>query len=238
MEFCSKGSLFHVLSNPRYHIEWTKGFKFAIEMATGLNHLHTLKPVSVFHRDMKSLNVLITENWDIRLIDFGLARFSTGENVETMRNTVGTIGWTAVELLKNSLYGDTEIFTAKSDVYSMGVILWEIANRVVKGQYQRPYSEYPFTLDVQIIVQAAENDLRPTMPPCNAKFAALIERCWHRDPEKRPTCAEALAELHKLKEHFQQHPADWPVAHQLIHETKTISREASEPLGHNIVSHH
>jgi len=238
MEYCSRGSLFHVLSNPKYNIDWTKGIRWMAETTIGLNHLHTLKPNPVFHRDMKSLNVLISENWEVRLIDFGLARFSTADNAETMKNVVGTISWTAPELLRNSLYGTGELFTTKSDVYSLGVIFWEVATRVIRGQYQRPYFEYPFTMDFQIIVQAADHQLRPTIPSdCCSRLSALITKCWDNDPVARPECNQILEELHALNEHCQQHPELWPCAPPTLLEARTLSRDGSanpnlQPLGH------
>lgn len=72
--------------------------------------------------------------------------------------------------------------------------------RCVSKQYKPPYSEYPFiSFDFQIIIQTSQNGLRPTIPPqCPPVITTLIQRCWHPDPNSRPTCAEILTTLEAL----------------------------------------
>lgn len=98
-------------------------------MIAGLNCLHTWNP-PIFHRDMKSLNILVNENWEVKLTDFGLARFNTADNMRTLANMVGTIGWTGIlneynlsDCLAPELLGGAG-YTASSDIYSVAIILW------------------------------------------------------------------------------------------------------------------
>lgn len=66
MEYAKRGTLFHVLSDKKLVIDWDKGFKFMIETVAGMSYLHTCKP-PVFHRDMKSLNILVTKDWEVKV---------------------------------------------------------------------------------------------------------------------------------------------------------------------------
>jgi len=107
-----------------------------------------------------------------------------------------------------------EKYTIKSDIYSMGIIFWELVNRVVKGKYEQPYSEYKnIQFDFQIIIQASKSDLRPTMPEGTPEMMAnIIRLCIHKDRDQRPTC-EKLAELAEACEKdFFAHKVKWDKA--------------------------
>lgn len=160
-------------------------------MTLGLQALHGS---NIFHRDLKSLNLLVTQEWHIKLCDFGLSRFNTNENMETMKQMRGTFAYVDPEVYNGG------VFAAASDIYSLGIIFWEVANRVVAGKYAQPYSEYKnLQFDFQIVVQAAKSDLRPTIPPrCPPPFVQLITALLHKSQTERPTLArieEALGAI-------------------------------------------
>jgi hypothetical protein len=70
-------------------------------------------------------------------------------------------------------------FSFFADIYAIGIVLWELVNRCIKGKYERPYSEFPhIAYEYQIILQAAKQGLRPTIPPCPEPMAKLIAECW------------------------------------------------------------
>lgn len=71
MEYCSKGSLYHVLTNPEIQIDWKLGISFAVQMAEAMAFLHNFDP-QILHRDMKSLNLLVNSEWQVKIADFGL----------------------------------------------------------------------------------------------------------------------------------------------------------------------
>jgi len=94
MEFCSRGSLYHVLQSDKYDIGWDKTFRFALETVKGIECLHTWDP-PIVHRDLKSLNLLVNEKWEVKVCDFGLSRFNTGSNLETLVKMRGTFAYCA-----------------------------------------------------------------------------------------------------------------------------------------------
>ncbi|XP_049848483.1 stress-activated protein kinase alpha-like [Schistocerca gregaria] len=78
MEYCSRGSLYHVLKGHTLQLEWNLIFKMFYEITSGLDALHSHKP-QILHRDLKTLNLLVTDKWQVKVADFGLSRFNTAE---------------------------------------------------------------------------------------------------------------------------------------------------------------
>lgn len=121
-------------------------------------------------------------------------------NAFTLGELRGTMAYCPPEIYHGSL------FSTSSDVYAIGMVFWELCTRVAKGEYNRPYIEYPdIKFDFQIITVVARDNLRPTIPPeVPDVIANLIEQCWHQDFEVRPSCSTILAILDtvrlKLKE--------------------------------------
>eukprot|EP01102_Stenamoeba_stenopodia_P005238 TRINITY_DN1578_c0_g1_i1.p1 TRINITY_DN1578_c0_g1~~TRINITY_DN1578_c0_g1_i1.p1 ORF type:complete len:759 (+),score=197.44 TRINITY_DN1578_c0_g1_i1:262-2538(+) len=207
MEFCSRGSLFHVMTDPEVSFGWEQFFHCAIETASGIDVLHKWTP-QIMHRDLKSLNLLVTSDWHIKLCDFGLSRFDVAENIQTMCKMRGTMAFCAPEVYEGKR------FTPKSDMYSLGIVLWEMAVRVVKGKYEQPYSEYPhLVFDFQIIIQAAQKDLRPTIPASlDPLLKELIQKCFSKNPDDRPNAEQFLAALLTLKERWEANKEEWDKA--------------------------
>lgn len=104
-----------------------------------MQFLHELSP-PIVHRDLKPANLLLTSNYDVKVCDFGLSkiisRCSQSYMTTQSRHTVGTPHYAAPELLKNERFG------VKVDVWSFGVVLWELVMR------QRPLSHYDDAVQV------------------------------------------------------------------------------------------
>eukprot|EP01105_Mastigella_eilhardi_P023441 TRINITY_DN5901_c0_g1_i1.p1 TRINITY_DN5901_c0_g1~~TRINITY_DN5901_c0_g1_i1.p1 ORF type:complete len:749 (-),score=176.24 TRINITY_DN5901_c0_g1_i1:79-2325(-) len=168
MEYCDRGTLYDVLNDTKVEIGWDKVLKFSQEMTKGMMVLHNHNP-AVFHRDFKSLNVLVTKKWECKISDFGLSRFNTESNkMNTLKEVRGTFPYCAPELVPDmdKPCSTVPAFTAKCDIYSIGITFWEIVKRCVDGRYSKPwYSEHDFPMDFMIVVEAQKGN-RPTLLPC------------------------------------------------------------------------
>jgi len=146
---------------------------------------------------MKTANLLLNHNWELKICDMGLARFNTPETLDSMKKLCGTYSYLAPEVFSG------EVFTVKSDVFSMAIVLWEIVVRCVTGKYKPPYlDEFPhLTADFQIAIQVAEKGLRNSIPTdCPKKLGDLIQKCWADDPSERPSTSELLANLRTIQD--------------------------------------
>lgn len=118
LEYCSRKSLWNLLQNLDYKLNWEDRRRLALEIARGMNYLHMF-PTPVLHRDLKSLNILIDDGFRPKIADFGWTRLKA----ENMTGKIGTYQWMAPEVIKSQKY------TEMADVFSFGIILWEIAAR-------------------------------------------------------------------------------------------------------------
>jgi serine/threonine protein kinase len=138
----------------------------------------------------------VDANWTIKVSDFGLSRFTSGaaSNLSTLGKLRGTYAYSAPEVY----FGDA--FTTKADVYSVGIIFWELAVRCLTKEYAMPYSEYPeLVFDFQIIIQVAKHEKRPTIPSaCPKDYRDLITACWAQTADARPEIPSVLARLEEM----------------------------------------
>jgi Protein tyrosine and serine/threonine kinase/Regulator of chromosome condensation (RCC1) repeat len=176
LEYCGNGSLWDILRNHSTPLPWYLRCKIALDIARGVNYLHSF-PVPVLHRDLKSLNILLDDAMNAKLSDFGWARFKA----ETMTNKIGTYQWMAPEVIKTHEYSE------KADVYSFAIILWELATR------KPPFKELN---GLQVSQEVANNDLRPPIPKrCPDPFLKLMQKCWAKEPNTRPSFENIIEEL-------------------------------------------
>jgi serine/threonine protein kinase len=171
MEWMDGGSLYSALDNhsvepllPRLRVSMAR------EIADGLEYLHAN---GIIHRDIKSPNVLLTSDFHAKLCDFGLAKLRTLTVASLSATSIaaqGTYAWSAPEVILNG-----EEHTPASDVYSMGIVMWELMT-----------CEVPFDgLDHSQIYARLNRQQRPAVPsPLPAGFTpeyvAVMMRCLHQ----------------------------------------------------------
>eukprot|EP01018_Ginkgo_biloba_P013382 Gb_10076 [translate_table: standard] len=122
-EFLPRGSLFRLFQRNTPGMDWRRRARMALDIARGINYLHHCHP-PIVHRDLKSSNLLVDKNWTVKVGDFGLSRLRHATFL-TAKSGKGTPQWMAPEVLRN------EPSNEKSDIYSFGVILWELATEKV-----------------------------------------------------------------------------------------------------------
>lgn len=93
----------------------------------------------------------------------------------------------------------------------MGIVLWELITRCMRGRYERPFAEFKhIQYDFQIIIQSAKENLRPTIPPnCPEVLINLIKMCWDPNPDLRPSSAQVLEVLTELETVYQENKKKW-----------------------------
>ncbi|XP_027068184.2 proline-rich receptor-like protein kinase PERK15 [Coffea arabica] len=120
-EFVSNNTLeFHLHGKGRPPIDWPTRMKIALGSAKGLAYLHEDCHPKIIHRDIKAANILLDFNFEAKVADFGLAKFSSDVNTHVSTRVMGTFGYLAPE------YASSGKLTDKSDVFSFGVVLLEL----------------------------------------------------------------------------------------------------------------
>ncbi|XP_047325342.1 serine/threonine-protein kinase EDR1-like [Impatiens glandulifera] len=186
-EYLPRGSLYKLLHRSSNQLNEKRRLRMALDVAKGMNYLHTSNPVIV-HRDLKTPNLLVDNNWVVKVCDFGLSRIKHHTFLSS-KSSAGTPEWMAPEVLRN------EPSNEKSDVYSFGVILWELATLRV-----------PWTgLNSMQVVGAVgfQNRHLHIMEEIHPLAAKIILDCWHRDPQSRPSFTELIYRLRQLP-HLQR----------------------------------
>ncbi|XP_075508974.1 proline-rich receptor-like protein kinase PERK15 [Primulina tabacum] len=120
-EFVQNNTLeFHLHGNGRPTMDWPTRLKIALGAAKGLAYLHEDCHPKIIHRDIKASNILLDFNFEAKVADFGLAKFSSDANTHVSTRVMGTFGYLAPE------YASSGKLTEKSDVFSFGVMLLEL----------------------------------------------------------------------------------------------------------------
>jgi len=186
-EFLERGTLYEVLHNPAFNPDHEDIRRFCLDCCRGMAYLHGS---SVIHRDLKSKNLLIDRDWNLKVSDFGLAKL-VGDNEAHTFTVCGTIAWTAPEVLRNTHY------SFEADIYSFGIILYEMLTR------EEPYKEIP---SLNVVVQVAMQGLRPSLPQSIAEavplFEDIMKRCWQETPLNRPQFGTLSEEFDEQSYHI------------------------------------
>ena len=199
--YCQGGTLYDLLHKKKnISIPWNLKLKFLIEISRAMNFLHTNEP-QIIHHDLKSLNILLTskimennsnEHISIKISDFGLSQIITKDIKNSYLKGIGSVQWMAPETLQNN---DENDINEKVDVYSFGIIIWEIYARI------QPYKNMNIS---QIINYVCKENGRPNcdlipkgeMPK---GLFELMEKCWDKNPNLRPDFSEILEILNDIK---------------------------------------
>ncbi|XP_068339439.1 receptor-like serine/threonine-protein kinase At1g78530 [Pyrus communis] len=201
-ELMPNGSLDAVLhgrSTDKMHLDWPTRYKIALGAARGISYLHHDCIPHIIHRDIKSSNILLDQNMEARVSDFGLATLMEPDKTHVSTLVAGTFGYLAPE------YFDTGRATAKGDVYSFGVVLLELLTG------KKPTDEAFIEEGTKLVtwVKAVVQDRREeyvldsnlgccSIDEINTVFSiALI--CLEPEPSKRPTMDEVVKMLEQIK---------------------------------------
>uniref|UniRef100_A0A672YST5 receptor protein-tyrosine kinase n=1 Tax=Sphaeramia orbicularis TaxID=375764 RepID=A0A672YST5_9TELE len=161
---------------------------FGLQVARGMEYLASKKFV---HRDLAARNCMLDESYTVKVADFGLARDVYDKEYYSVHNKSGVklpVKWMALESLQ------THKFTTKSDVWSFGVLLWELMTRGAP-----PYSDVN-SFDITVFLLQGRRLLQPEFCP-DALYTVMIE-CWHPKPERRPSFSELVSRISSIFSSF------------------------------------
>lgn len=227
MEYCQGGDLFSLLHLPDgtphriQHLSLPQKLKIATDIAKGMTYLHKLSP-QVVHRDLKSLNILLTtvlrspyDEPHAKITDFGLSQLRNATGADAYQTAaVGTFHWMAPEVLMSQAYNESV------DVYSFGILLYELFSQSIPyaspapsvppssaspgappplygGMMMRPLP--PSSYNPVNIALAVCQGYRPDLSriPCDVPppLISLMTACWNHDSRRRPSFEAILGVL-------------------------------------------
>jgi serine/threonine protein kinase/WD40 repeat protein len=173
MEYMPKGSLYDVLHDRKIDLPWPTRWQIAIDIGAGLAFLHGVK---ILHQDLTSLNVLLDDSLRAKIRSFG----QSSMNIATQASDKSTdsLRWRAPETFKDGFK-----YNEAADVYSYGVILWEIAKRAL------PFSDVDNDeMLIGLLKDGKQEEISPRCPPA---YAAAITDAWK--PAASRSSADVLA---------------------------------------------
>jgi serine/threonine protein kinase len=210
-ELASRGSLDRHLNSP--HLTWARRLKICIDAAKGLSYLHDPRGTHqrVIHCDIKSGNILLDDQWNAKVSDFGLLQMGSANEEHSVIITLaaGTRGYCDPQ------YAMTNTLTKESDVYSFGVVLFEVlCGRVCYTHSNGQVQQVLVRTWIESYEQKNLNDIifkHPTIQPLDQTaleaFSDIAYRCLNKSREDRPKMDNVVTELEAALE--SQEYSEW-----------------------------
>ncbi|KAL9234884.1 hypothetical protein vseg_009700 [Gypsophila vaccaria] len=200
-EFIPNGTLFHHIHYPSedFPITWKMRLQIASDSAGALAYLHSSSSIPIFHRDIKSSNILLDDKYRAKLSDFGTSRSVDIDQTHVTTRVMGTFGYLDPEYFQSSQ------FTEKSDVYSFGVVLVELltGQKAIRSTLEEDRSLTSWFLtnmqnsllldivDSHVLQEGSKDEL--------FTFANLAMQCLNSDGKKRPYMKEVVVEIEAVR---------------------------------------
>ena len=216
------GSLSELFAKKKVKLSPTDKTIIAMGIAYGMHHVNGK---NIYHRDLKSGNVLLDENKYPKICDFGIARLAIGDT-NHLTGKIGTPISMAPELQTSSNY------TAKVDVYAYSIILYELIHGV------KPYKGMKIIeFQQKVLINGERAHIDKKTPK---GLADLVQRCWAQNPDDRPTFGEIFKEFADGKAYFEG--TDQNEIKKFIQyadkETKAIEKKLRAKLKAKLINEH
>ncbi|CAL0310006.1 unnamed protein product [Lupinus luteus] len=198
--------LFHWKSLKLEPLSWKRRLNIALDVARGMEYLHTLGHQSFIHRDLKSSNILLADDFKAKISDFGLVKLAPEGEKSVVTRLAGTFGYLAPE------YAVTGKITTKVDVFSFGVVLMELLTGLTALDDDRP-EESQYLASWFCHIKSNKEKLMAAIDPALdlkeetfetvAVIAELAGHCTAREPGQRPDMGHAVNVLAPLVEKWK-----------------------------------
>ncbi|KAL7204794.1 hypothetical protein ACSBR2_017828 [Camellia fascicularis] len=201
-EFIPNGTLSQHIHDPNeeFPLPWEMRFRIATEVAGALSYLHQAASIPIYHRDMKSTNILLDDKYKAKVSNFGTSTSIDVDNTHLTTRVQGNFGYLDLEYFQSSQ------FTDKSDVYSFGVVIVELltgqkpisSNRSQESRSLVTYfmesmqeNRLLEILDLRILKEGQREEI--------INVAHLARRCLNLNGKKRPTMKDVVIELEGIR---------------------------------------
>ncbi|KAM7513992.1 hypothetical protein LguiA_003575 [Lonicera macranthoides] len=203
-EYMPKGSLENHLFDldpVREPLNWSTRMKIAVGIAHGLEYLHCRVDPPIIYRDLKSSNILLDNDFNTKLSDFGLAKLGpVGDKSHVLTRVMGTLGYCAPD------YAMSGKLTLKSDIYSFGVVLLELITGQRAIDFRKKPAEQnlvnwsrPLLKDRKRYPQLVDPLLQGPLPTHSFnKAVAIIRACIQDEAKFRPLIGDIVVALENL----------------------------------------
>ncbi|KGN59207.1 receptor-like kinase TMK3 [Cucumis sativus] len=198
--------LFHWESFKLEPLSWKRRLNIALDVARGMEYLHSLAHQSFIHRDLKSSNILLGDDFRAKISDFGLVKLAPDGERSVVTRLAGTFGYLAPE------YAVTGKITTKADVFSFGVVLMELLtglmaldeDRSEESQYLAAWF-WHIKSDKEKLMAAVDPSLgcKEDISESICIIAELAGHCTAREPTQRPDMGHAVNVLAPLVEKWK-----------------------------------
>ncbi|KAK3000586.1 hypothetical protein RJ639_021019 [Escallonia herrerae] len=216
-EYVSNGTLSHHIRNegdvPK--LSWESRLQIAGEVAGALSYLHSCASTAIFHRDIKSDNILLDENYRAVVSDFGLSRTISLSKTHLTVVVGGTFGYLDPDYFRSGQ------FTEKSDVYAFGVVLAELltGRKAISSSssdeglviYFQALMKRNSPIEIHDALVANDGQIGGILA-----VAKLAQRCLHLNAKKRPIMKEVAAVLDQLRRKQCRPPSPKKVKRELL----------------------
>ncbi|XP_056171317.1 wall-associated receptor kinase-like 1 [Syzygium oleosum] len=230
-EFIPNGTLYQCLHDPNeeFQVPWDTRLRVATEIAGALSYLHSAASIPIYHRDIKSTNILLDEKYQAKVADFGTSKSVSLDQTHVTTLVRGTFGYLDPE------YFQTSQFTDRSDVYSFAVVLVELLtgrkpisplseeegrNLVAYFIISMEEDSVFDMVDAQVLKEGKEEEI--------TAVANLARRCLNSIGRNRPMMKEVAMELERIRRlrnplDFQQNrsPSDFQQDQETVEATES-----------------